>query len=222
MLYFAAILLAFLIIAPGIAAADTCPDGYTNVSVSEAKQMLENKDVCLLDVRIENEFNAAHLKGAKLVPVKPALGSAIPYVSEKEFLKEVKKSGITKDKPVLVYCLSGSRSTKASEYLANNGYTVYNMKDDTKGGIQAWIDARYSVVSTFVYVSDVDRCIKPALNSQINCVFLLLKMGNDSEAKEKLDKFECFVDKTEQIDRITNDQAIYLKGEAGFIRKMII
>jgi rhodanese-related sulfurtransferase len=215
--YFAAVLLAFLIIAPGIAAAEDNVAGYTIVDASTAKQMLKNGEVCLLDVRTENEFNAAHLKRANLVPVKKELGPTVPFVPEEEFLKEVENSGITKGSPVLVYCLSGSRSMKASEYLANNGYTVYNMEV----GIQGWIDARYSVVSTFVDVSGVDDCIKQVLNSRINCVFFFLKMCDDDEANEQLDRFNHFVNKIEQINRIDADQAAYLTAEAELIRKMI-
>ena len=219
LLFFAAVLITLLIILPGIAAAESnayTNNAYTNISASTAKQMLKNNEVVVIDVRVEKEFNAAHLNGAVLVPVKN-LGTQ-EYFSEGDFLTKVKESGITNDKKVLVYCLSGSRSENASQYLANNGYTVYNMK----GGIRAWIDAGYSVVSTFVDISDVDDCIKHALNAQINCVFVLLENGCDKKAGERLDKFNHFVDKMKEINRINNDQAIYLKDEAEFIRKMII
>lgn len=216
MLYFSAILLAFLIIMPGIAAAGD--NAYTNVTASTARQMLKDGEVCLLDVRTHGEFDAAHLKDAKLIPIKLVLGPSEPYVSEKEFLNEVKKCGIKKDEPILVYCLSGARSTKASEYLANNGYTVYNMKV----GIQVWIDAGYPVVSTFVDVSDVNCHIKPVLETQIDCVFFLLENGCDQEAREQLDEFNFFVDEMKEINLINSDQATYLKAEAEFIRKMII
>jgi rhodanese-related sulfurtransferase len=215
-LFFVAILLAVFVIVPGIAAAEDYT--YTNVDASTAKQMLENNEVSLIDVRTENEFNAAHIEGATWIPVKLALGSTVPFVEEDAFIEKVVSSGITKDKPVLVYCLSGTRSQKASQYLADNGYIVYNMP----GGIQEWINAGYSVVSTFVEVSDVADCIKNALNAQINCVFVLLEVGNDLEAKDRLDKFNRFVDKMEEIEWINDEQATYLKAEAELIRKMII
>jgi rhodanese-related sulfurtransferase len=215
-LFFVAILLAVFVIVPGIAAAEDST--YTTVDANTAKEMLENNEVTLIDVRTENEFNAAHIEGATWIPVKLALGSAVPFVEYDDFIKEVENSGITKDKPVLVYCLSGTRSQKASQYLADNGYTVYNMP----GGIQEWINAGYSVASTFVEVSDVADCIKNALNAQINCVFVLLEVGNDPEAKDRLDKFNRFVDKMEEIEWIDDGQATYLKAEAELIRKMII
>lgn len=213
--YFTAVLLAFLIIAPGIVAAED--NEYTNISASTAKEMLKNKDVCLIDVRVENEFNAAHIKGAVLIPVKK-LGKTEPYFSEEDFIAEVKSNGITTEKPVIVYCLSGSRSMKASQYLTNNSYTVYNLQY----GLQEWIDAGYSVVSTFVNVSGVVDCVKNVLNAQINHVFALLEKGCDEEAKDRLNKTNCTINKMEEINKINHDQATYLKNETGFIRQMII
>ncbi|MPM51672.1 Thiosulfate sulfurtransferase GlpE [bioreactor metagenome] len=213
---FAAVLLAFLIAVPGIAAAED--NTYTNISASTAKEMLKNKDVWLIDVRVENEFNAAHIKGATLIPVKK-LGKTEPYFLEEVFMAEVEKNGIMpEDKPVIVYCLSGSRSMNASQYLANNGYTVYNLQY----GIQEWVDVGYPVVSTFVDVSGVVDCVKNVLNAQINRVFVLLEKGCDQEAKDQLNKTNCTINKTEEINKISHDQAIYLKNETGFIRQMII
>jgi len=211
--YFAAVLLAFLIIAPGIVAAEE--NTYKNIDAKTAKEMLKNNEVNLIDVRVENEFNAAHLKGAILIPVKK-LGVPESF-PEEVFITEVEKSGIMTDKPVIVYCLMGSRGQIASQYLADNEYTVYNVE----GGIQAWIDAGYSVVSTFVDISGVDDCIKQALNAQINCVFVLLENGYDQEAKKRLDKFNCFVDKMTEINKIDDDQVYLLKSRSRIIRKMI-
>jgi rhodanese-related sulfurtransferase len=214
LLFFAAVLIALLVIVPGIATAEG--NTYTNISASTAKEILKNNEVVVIDVRVEKEFNAAHLNGAVLVPVKK-LGATEPYFSEDDFLTEVEKNGITTDQTVIVYCLSGSRSKTASQYLANNSYTVYNLQ----GGLQEWINAGYSVVSTFVDVSGVVDCVKHALNAQINCVFTLLENGYDQEAKERLNKFNCTVNKTEEINKINHDQATYLKNETGLIYQMI-
>ena len=75
--YFAAILVVFLIIAPGIAGAhskDQCtnPDGYQNVTAIKAHKMLEKEDVFILDVRIPIEYNYGHIEGAKLIPLRDA------------------------------------------------------------------------------------------------------------------------------------------------------
>ena len=102
---------------------------YTDVSVHEAKDMLDEGDVFLLDVRMESEFNSGHLEGAVNIEVSQ-LGSRLDEVPA--------------DKVILVYCRTGVRSVRASKTLVNAGYTdVYNMQ----GGITAWISAGYPYVS---------------------------------------------------------------------------
>src|SRR5690625_1254131 len=82
-------------------------------------------DVQLLDVRTPEEFNQGHLKDAMLADWK----------EKEEFERRVE--AIDKDKPVLVYCLSGGRSLQAAEYLNNKGFEVIELK----GGINAWKQA---------------------------------------------------------------------------------
>ncbi len=102
---------------------------YTDVSVHEAKDMLDEGDVFLLDVRTESEFNSGHLEGAVNIEVSQ-LGSRLDEVPA--------------DEVILVYCRTGVRSVRASKTLVNAGYTdVYNMQ----GGITAWISAGYPYVS---------------------------------------------------------------------------
>lgn len=116
------------------------PSGFENVSVQEAKKMVEKGDVFILDVRTPDEFNSSHIKGATLIPISNAFGSNL---SSDNLLKaridEVPK------KKILVYCRTGRRSDTASTMLVNAGYLqVYNMA----GGITAWRDAGYPVVSS--------------------------------------------------------------------------
>ncbi|NPE27747.1 rhodanese-like domain-containing protein [Methanococcoides sp. SA1] len=102
---------------------------YRDVSVHEAKDMLDEGDVFLLDVRTENEFNSGHLEGAVNIEVSQ-LGSRLDEVPA--------------DKAILVYCRTGVRSVRASKTLIKAGYAdVYNMK----GGIAAWMSAGYPHVS---------------------------------------------------------------------------
>jgi len=114
--------------------------GLENVSVQEAKEMIEKGDVFVLDVRTPDEFNSSHIKGATLIPVSNAFGSNLSSDSLlKARIDEVPK------KKILVYCRTGRRSDTASTMLVNAGYSpVYNMV----GGITAWIDAGYPVVSS--------------------------------------------------------------------------
>ena len=72
---FAAILIALLIIAPGIAGAApkigcTVTGGYENVTACHAKSILEDKGAFLLDVRTPAEYSYSHIEGATLIPLK--------------------------------------------------------------------------------------------------------------------------------------------------------
>lgn len=117
------------------------PPGLKNVSVQEAKEMIEKgDDIFVLDVRTPDEFNSSHIKGATLIPVSNAFGSNLSQDS----LLKVRIDEVPKKK-VLIYCRTGRRSGTAGTMLVNAGYSqVYNMI----GGITAWTDAGYPVVSS--------------------------------------------------------------------------
>lgn len=51
-------------------------------------------------------------------------------------LLEGSAHGLDKDKPVFVYCASGNRAGKVSEYLNKHGYRVVNI-----GGLSDWMKA---------------------------------------------------------------------------------
>ncbi|RPJ79317.1 MAG: rhodanese-like domain-containing protein [Alphaproteobacteria bacterium] len=217
--YFFAILLAFVIFAPSIATADTSTssDGDINISACEAKVMIDEGNVFLLDVRTPAEFKAAHIKEAINIPDKN-VPSNDPDKLGDAMLLSARINEVPKDKPVIIYCLTGGRSLNASKTLMANGYTnVYNLKL----GIPSWIDARLPVISTFVDESNIDECIKNSLNPKIDRVFLHLEKGNDSKAKQELDKFNLFVNNTESAGKLNFSQTGYLRNESKLIRNMI-
>lgn len=75
----------------------------------------------LLDVRSEMEYKEGHIKGAQLLPVE-RIGKEKPKILPNP------------DQPILTYCHSGMRSSKAAKKLAKLGYTnVFNI-----GGIATW------------------------------------------------------------------------------------
>ena len=106
----------------------TSVNGYVNVNVSEAKQMIEtNPSLVILDVRTQEEYDEGHLENAVLIPVSEL---------------ESRLDELNKDKPILVYCKLGGRSATASQILVDNGFSgVYNML----GGVTAWRDVAYPV-----------------------------------------------------------------------------
>ena len=95
---------------------------YQQITQDEAKRMMDEQDVVILDVREQSEYDGGHIAGAVLLPVdsvdEESAAAAIPE----------------KDSVVLVYCRSGNRSKTASEALAELGYTqVYEF-----GGVITW------------------------------------------------------------------------------------
>lgn len=80
----------------------------------------------LLDVRTPGEFAAAHVVGAKLIPL-----------DELDCAAFLKQRG-TDDKPVYVLCQSGGRARRAIEKFQRAGFNGCVL---VEGGTQAWIDA---------------------------------------------------------------------------------
>lgn len=66
----------------------------------------------IIDVRTVGEFQQGHIKGAKNIPLDTIFSKAA----------EIKKL----NKPVIVYCRSGMRSSQAASVLKNSGIEVMN------------------------------------------------------------------------------------------------
>lgn len=120
------VLLLFLLSFNYISIVNVKAQSYTDISVSEARDMINNNtqypDLIVLDVRDQWEYDEGHLCGAILIP----LGELATRISELEPYK---------DTEIIVYCLGGGRSEDGSQILVNYNFTkVYNML----GGISAW------------------------------------------------------------------------------------
>lgn len=116
----------------------SCDSPKKESTVSNVDTELENKqlfsakqfdsiikngsDIVLIDVRTPEEFSKGHLSNALNLDWKGT-----------EFNKQL--DAIDKNKTVLIYCLSGGRSSKAVEALKAKGYL--NVKE-LDGGIMAW------------------------------------------------------------------------------------
>lgn len=95
---------------------------YQQITAEEAKTMMDEQDVIILDVREQDEYDAGHIPGAALLPV-----GSIDEASATAVIPE-------KSTPVLAYCRSGNRSKTAAAALAELGYTqIYEF-----GGINDW------------------------------------------------------------------------------------
>ena len=93
------------------------------VTVAETQQrMRENKDVKLIDVREDNEWDEAHAAGAI------HLGKGI-------IERDIETTVPDKDAELILYCGGGYRSALASDALQKMGYTnTFSMA----GGWKAW------------------------------------------------------------------------------------
>lgn len=96
---------------------------YKLVSFEQAKEMIENEEVILIDVRSENEYNIMHLKNAISIPVSD--------IEKKIFIYE-------QTKPLMIYCSTGTRSKTAIMNLNRLGYN----------NIYIW---EYAALATFPY-----------------------------------------------------------------------
>ena len=98
---------------------------YKTLTPQEAKARMEqNPQAVVLDVRNQDEYAAGHLPNAVLLPVD--------LIEAKS--AEVAKVLPDKDAEILVYCRSGKRAHRASQALADMGYTNV----EHIGGIMDW------------------------------------------------------------------------------------
>ena len=97
-------------------------DIIKDVTVEEMQTLLQMDQVQLVDVRTPEEYSTGFIANAQ----------NIDYFSP-TFDEDIKK--LDKEKPVIVYCKSGLRSSKCSEKLLKAGFVkIYNLE----GGITQW------------------------------------------------------------------------------------
>lgn len=103
---------------------------FESLSAKQAYALLENdENITLLDVRTSEEFQEEHIEGALSIPLQ-VLNENLSTLQN------------VKDKKIIVYCHSGTRSVSASRLLAKNGFVPLNVE----GGISAWKSDGLSVV----------------------------------------------------------------------------
>jgi rhodanese-related sulfurtransferase len=100
---------------------------FTRISVEEAKEMIDNGDVQVIDSREPWEWAEGHVPGALNIPHMATLP---------------RNADLARDKPILFICKSGARSAVAAEFASSVGLTdLYNVE----GGTMEWIQAGYDV-----------------------------------------------------------------------------
>ena len=100
--------------------------GGPAVSASQATQLINREDALVVDVRDPGEYGSGHILGAKNVPLSRIAAAGSEIAAKR------------KEKPVIVYCDSGNRSTKAAAALRSQGFSrVVHLS----GGLGAWQQA---------------------------------------------------------------------------------
>lgn len=95
------------------------------VTPTEATLLINREDALVVDVREPGEFSAGHVLGARNVPLARLQTGAGDLAKRK-------------DRPLVVYCESGDRSSKAIAVLKREGFSrVVNLS----GGLNAWKQA---------------------------------------------------------------------------------
>lgn len=99
--------------------ADEAMGGETKEVTREEARRLVEEGAQLVDVRADHEWEAGRIPGAKHVPLAE--------------LNE-RTGEIAQDRPVVLYCRGGTRSSMATEALAAAGYDAAKLT----GGIVGW------------------------------------------------------------------------------------
>ncbi len=93
---------------------------YKCISIDEAKALIDEKEVTLVDARDEQSFSENHIQNSINV---------LDHNLE-DFLSNAKK-----DQPLIVYCYHGNNSQGAAGYFCDIGFKeVYSID----GGFEEW------------------------------------------------------------------------------------
>jgi rhodanese-related sulfurtransferase len=104
------------------------------VSRDEAQKLID-EGAQLIDVRVDHEWEAGHIEGAAHLP--------LAELSERT-------GEIDKDRPVVLYCRGGNRSTMAAAALADAGYDAAKLSE----GIVGWDQAGLPLAPDDGYVAE--------------------------------------------------------------------
>jgi rhodanese-related sulfurtransferase len=111
------------------------PQGEAKEVSRDAARKLIDEGAQVIDVRVDHEWEAGRIAGATHVPL-PELPQRL--------------GEIDKDRPVVVYCRGGNRSTMATDALAEAGYDAHKLSE----GIVGWSEEELPLEPEGGYVAD--------------------------------------------------------------------
>ncbi|OGD67393.1 hypothetical protein A2442_02710 [Candidatus Campbellbacteria bacterium RIFOXYC2_FULL_35_25] len=103
------------------------------------EKIKNNEEIILLDVRTLEEYAEVHLQNALLLPVQELSQQSLSYIGLGEE---------SKNKEIMIYCRSGSRSKTAYDIMKSLGYT--NIKS-IAGGMTHWEEDNYPYTEMGTY-----------------------------------------------------------------------
>ena len=109
-------------------------EGVREVTRDEAQRLIED-GAQLVDVRVEHEWDAGRIDGATHLPLAELATRA---------------GEIEKERPVVLYCRGGNRSSMAAAALTEAGYDAVKMSE----GIVGWNEAGLPLVPEGGYVAE--------------------------------------------------------------------
>ena len=90
-------------------------NGYTTINGAQVKNILNDSNIVILDVRNPGEYRNGHIPKAINIPINEIQG-------------RLSELSLYRNSANLVYCASGSRSIKAADFLSRYGFKkIYNL-----------------------------------------------------------------------------------------------
>jgi rhodanese-related sulfurtransferase len=114
--------------------ADAPQSETREVSREEARKLVE-EGAQLIDVRADHEWNAGHIANAKHLP--------LPELPQRT-------AELDQDRPVVVYCRGGNRSSMAATALNDAGFKAVKLTD----GIVGWSEDNLPLEPEGGYVAE--------------------------------------------------------------------
>ena len=91
------------------------------ISSDEAREYLTDSNYQFIDVRTDGEYDSGHIPNSMHIPLH-------------EIQDRMSEIDSLKNKNIIAYCRSGSRSSKATKILVEAGFDVLNLS----GGVLSW------------------------------------------------------------------------------------